>query len=171
GRGAVGGRGMEELVKEGAAGAAAADAAIRRLDRTIAATQLGITLASIGIGFVGEPALAHLIAPLFAALPGGWGEAVTHTAAVAAAFLLITFLHVVFGELIPKTLALQTPDTFSLWLARPLLVFTKLTRPLIRLINGVGNFIIRRMGYDPRSEGMIHSVEELALLVEDTEEA
>jgi CBS domain containing-hemolysin-like protein len=162
---------IEELVKEGVAGAAAADAAIRRLDRTIAATQLGITLASIGIGFVGEPALAHLLAPLFAALPGGWGEAVTHTAAVAVAFLLITFLHVIFGELIPKTLALQTPDTFSLWLARPLLVFTKLTRPLIRVINGAGNFIIRRMGYDPRSEGMIHSVEELALLVEDTEEA
>src|SRR5207249_10403223 len=63
---------IEELVKEGAAGAAAADAAIRRLDRSIAATQLGITLTSIGIGFVGEPALAHLLFPLFAALPGGW---------------------------------------------------------------------------------------------------
>jgi CBS domain containing-hemolysin-like protein len=162
---------IEELLKEGVSGAAAADAAIQRLDRTIAATQLGITLASIGIGFVGEPALAHLFTPLFACLPGGWSDTVTHTAAVATAFLLVTFLHVVFGELIPKTLALQTPDTLSLWLARPLLIFTKLTRPLIVVINSTGNLIIRLIGYKPRSEGMIHSIEELALLVEDTEEA
>jgi CBS domain containing-hemolysin-like protein len=162
---------IEELVKEGAAGATAAEAAIHRLDRSIAATQLGITLASIGIGFVGEPALAHLFAPLFASLPGGWSDAVTHSAAVVTAFLLITFLHVVFGELLPKTLALQTPDRFALWLAGPLLVFTRLTRPLIRLINGTANLFIRLMGYKPRPEGMIHSVEELALLVEDTEEA
>jgi CBS domain containing-hemolysin-like protein len=162
---------IEELLKEGVSGAAAADSAIRRLDRTIAATQLGITLASIGIGFVGEPALAHLFAPLFAELPGGWSDAVTHTAAVAAAFMLITYLHVVFGELLPKTLAIQTPDRFALWLAGPLIVFTKLTRPLILVINGTGNLVIRLFGYKPRGEGMIHSVEELALLVEDTEEA
>jgi putative hemolysin len=162
---------IEELVKEGVAGAAAAESAIRRLDRTIAATQLGITLASIGIGFVGEPALAHLFTPLFEALPGGWAPAATHTAAIAVAFLLVTYLHVVFGELLPKTLALQTPDTLALWLAGPLLVFTKLTRPLILLINGSGNLLIRLFGYKPTSEGMIHSVEELALLVEDTEEA
>ena len=162
---------IEELVKEGVSGAASAEAAIHRLDRSIAATQLGITLASIGIGFVGEPALAHLFAPLFAALPGGWSVAVTRTASVATAFLLVTFLHVVFGELVPKTLALQTPDTFALWLSRPLIIFTKVTRPLILIINGSGNVLIRLLGYKPQGEGMIHSVEELALLVEDTEEA
>jgi putative hemolysin len=162
---------IEELVKEGVAGAASADYAIRHLDRSIAATQLGITLASIGIGFVGEPALAHLFTPLFEALPGDWGPVATHTAAIAVAFLLVTYLHVVFGELLPKTLAMQTPDTFALWLSGPLIIFAKLTRPLIRLINGSGNLIIRLIGYKPTSEGMIHSVEELALLVEDTEEA
>jgi CBS domain containing-hemolysin-like protein len=162
---------VEEMVKDGVAGAAAVDSALQRLDRSIAATQLGITLASIGIGFVGEPALAHLFAPLFESLPGGWSETATHTAAVVVAFLLITFMHVVFGELIPKTLAIQTPDQFALWLSRPLIIFTKLTRPLILLINSTGNLIIRWIGYKPTPEGMIHSIEELALLVEDTEEA
>ncbi len=162
---------VEEMLKEGVAGAASVNSALTRLDRTIAATQLGITLASIGIGFVGEPALAHLFTPLFESLPGGWSTAATHSAAVFVAFFLITFMHVVFGELLPKTLALQTPDRFAVWLARPLLVFTKLTRPLILLINGTGNLIIRLIGYKPTPEGMIHSVEELALLVEDTEEA
>ena len=80
-------------------------------------------------------------------------------------------MHVVFGELIPKTLALQSPDTIALWVAKPLVVFTKLTRPLILVMNGTGNLIIRLIGYKPTNEGMIHSVEELALLVEDTEEA
>jgi CBS domain containing-hemolysin-like protein len=104
-------------------------------------------------------------------LPGGWSAGFTHTAAVVTAFLLVTYLHVVFGELLPKTLALQTPDRLALWLSGPLLVFTKLTRPLILIINGSGNFIIRLLGYKPQGEVMIHSVEELALLVEDTEEA
>jgi CBS domain containing-hemolysin-like protein len=162
---------VEQMVKEGVAGANAVDSALRHLDRSIAATQLGITLASIGIGFVGEPALAHLFAPFFEILPGAWSVAAAHTAAVITAFFLITFMHVVFGELLPKTLALQTPERFAVWLARPLLVFTRLTRPLILLINGAGNLIIRWVGYKPTQEGMIHSVEELALLVEDTEEA
>ena len=78
------------------------------------AAQLGITLASIGLGFVGEPALAQLIRPVFTALPENWQGWVTHSAATVLAFALITFLHVVFGELIPKTLALQVPDRIAL---------------------------------------------------------
>ena len=83
---------------------------MRNLSRSIAATQLGITLASIGLGFVGEPALAEVLDPPFRLLFGPWHGAATHTVATVLAFLLITFLHVVFGELIPKTLALQNAD-------------------------------------------------------------
>src|SRR5205807_5361895 len=81
-------------------------------------------------------------------------------------------LHVVFGELLPKNLALQLTDRTAIWLAAPLLVFTRLTRPLTLLISGTANGIIRLLGYEPaRGEEMVHSVEELALLIEDTEEA
>ncbi len=163
---------VEELVKQGVTGARAVEAAVQNLGRSIAATQLGITLASIGLGFVGEPALARLLAPLFAALPHAWFLVAQHSLATLLAFFLITFLHVVFGELVPKTLALQTSDRLALWVARPLLVFAGVARPLILLINGTGNFILRRFGLEPPTgEGLVHSVQELLLLIEDTEEA
>jgi CBS domain containing-hemolysin-like protein len=163
---------IEELRDKGVAGARSVLAAMTHLDRSIAATQLGITLASIGLGFVGEPALAQLLDPLFANLPAGWHGVTTHSLATVIAFLLITFLHVVFGELIPKTMAFQVPDRAALWLARPLLLFGQLARPLIALINGTGNALLRLAGFKPAGgEAMVHSVEELLLLLEDTEEA
>jgi putative hemolysin len=163
---------VEEMVAQHVAGARAVESNIERLDRSIAATQLGITLASIALGFVSEPALAHLIAPLFSDITDGWGTTATHTVAVGIAFCLITFMHVVFGELVPKNLALQSPDKMALWLARPLQVFVKLTRPAILLINGTGSLVLRLAGYHTSpGKTMVHSVEELALLIEDTEEA
>ena len=116
---------------------------MRHLSRSIAGTQLGVTLSSIGLGFVGEPALAKFLDPSFRLLFGPWHGAATHTVATALAFLLITFLHVVFGELIPKVLALQDPGCASLWLARPLVGFVRVARPLLQLMNGVSNFILR----------------------------
>jgi len=163
---------VEELVHRNVRGAKAVEAAIQHLDRSIAATQLGITLASIALGWTGEPALARLLQPVFEFLPGSWSTVAAHSAATATAFLLITFMHVVFGELIPKTLALQTPAKTALWISRPLLVFARLTRPLIVLMNGTGNALVRWWGFKPaRIEEMVHSVDELLLLIEDTEEA
>jgi CBS domain containing-hemolysin-like protein len=163
---------VEELVRRGVNGAKAVENAISNLDRSIAATQLGITLASIALGFVGEPVLERLLRPLFHFLPESLRGVVAHSGAWASAFFLITFMHVVFGELIPKTLALQTPDRTALWVAAPLVIFAKLTRPLIVVMNGTGNAIIRWAGFHPASgEEMVHSVEELALLIQDTEEA
>jgi CBS domain containing-hemolysin-like protein len=163
---------IEELRDKGVAGARSVLRALEQLDKSIATTQLGITLASIGLGFVGEPALADLIYPLFARLPDGWQGVTTHSVATVIAFLLITFLHVVFGELIPKTMSIQVPDRAALWLARPLLLFSRLARPLIFLINGTGNALLRLLGYKPAGgEAMVHTVEELMLLLEDTEEA
>ncbi len=163
---------IEELVRRGVKAARSVESAMTRLDRSIAATQLGITLASIGLGFVGEPALASVIEPLFNYLPDGWRGAATHSASTLLAFLLITFLHVVFGELIPKSLALETSDRTALWLSGPLNLFSRLSRPLIVLMNGTASFILRRLGFHAASgEEMVHSVEELLLLIEDTEEA
>ena len=163
---------VEELVAQGVQGAKAVDSAVRNLGRSIAATQLGVTLSSIGIGFIGEPALAGVIDPSFRLVFGVWHGVATHTVAAALAFLFITFLHVVFGELIPKAMALQNADHASLWLARPLVAFVQITRPLLHLMNGVGNFILRRLGFRPvDGEEAAHSIEELILLIEDTEEA
>jgi putative hemolysin len=163
---------VEELVKQGVKAARAVEAAVAHLNRSIAATQLGITLASIALGFVGEPALEHLLRPALQVLPEAWSEAAVRSGAAVLAFLLVTFLHVVFGELIPKTLSLQSPDRTALWVARPLLVFARLTRPLTLLMTGTANVILRLIGSGPAAgEGVVHSVEELLLLIEDTEEA
>jgi putative hemolysin len=163
---------IEELAARGVKGARSVQSAMRRLDRSIASTQLGITLASIGLGFVGEPALAEVLKPLATFLPPDWRGVATDSVATVLAFLLITFMHVVFGELIPKSLALETADRTALWLTGPLNVFARLTRPLIVLMNGTAGFILRRLGLQAVSgDEMVHSVEELLLLIEDTEEA
>jgi CBS domain containing-hemolysin-like protein len=163
---------IEEMVAHGAKGAKAAEIAINRLDRSIAATQLGITLASIGLGWVGEPALARLLEPYFQFLRQAWSGVAIHTSATAIAFLLITFMHVVFGELIPKNIALQAPDRAALWLGTPLVIFSRLTRPFTLIMSGTANAILRLCGYKPaRGEELVHTVEELVLLIEDTEEA
>jgi CBS domain containing-hemolysin-like protein len=159
---------VEELVHRGVRGAAAVEGAVANISRTIAATQLGITLASLGLGFVCEPALADLIAPLF----GHLSPVAIHSLAGSLAFVLITFLHVVFGELIPKTLALQTPDRTALWVARPLNWFAWFTRPMTHVMSATANALVRRLGFkSPKGEGLVHTVEELLLVIEDTEEA
>jgi putative hemolysin len=163
---------VEELVNRGVRGSRALADATENLDRSIAATQLGITVASIALGYFGEPALAVLIEPLFRAVPVAWHDVALHSVATAIAFTLITFMHVVFGELIPKSVALQAPEQTSLWVAKPLNVFAKLTKPVVVAMNGTGNWILRKCGFRAASaEESVHSIEELRLLIEDTEEA
>ena len=163
---------VEEMIRDGHSRARTLLDAINRLDRSIAATQLGITLASIGLGWIGEPALARLVEPLFTFVHETWRAVAVHSTAAGVAFVLITFMHITFGELIPKNIAFQTPDYTALWLAAPLVVFAKLTRPFTLIMSGTANAILRLCGFQPsRGEEMVHSVEELALLIEDTEEA
>jgi CBS domain containing-hemolysin-like protein len=163
---------VEELMNNGVRGARAVHGAISSLDRYIAATQLGITLTSLGLGWLGEPAIADLLRPLFQKVPLLDNRIAVHSAATGTAFLLITFLHVVFGEFVPKSLALDSPDRFALWVAQPLIVFEKLSQPLIILIRGTGNAILRWLSVTPmHGEQALHTVEELLLLIEDTEEA
>jgi CBS domain containing-hemolysin-like protein len=159
---------IEELVRHGVPGAHTVERVVAKLDRAIAATQLGVTLASIALGWVAEPALARVIALAFV----GWNETAVHSVAGAIAFGSVTFLHVVLGELVPKSIALHSPDRTALWVARPFYTFVKLTRPLVILVNVSGNLVLRLLGYPPASgRAMVHSVDELALLIEDTQEA
>jgi putative hemolysin len=163
---------VEELVNNRRGGASAVMHAIDHLDDAIAATQLGITLASLALGWVGEPAIASLIEPLFGFLPATGAWAAAHTLATIIAFALITFLHVVLGELAPKAVALQQPDAVSLWVAQPLLWFSTVMRPFIVVMNTLGNGVVRLLGFQPISgSDMVHSVEELALIIEETRRA
>jgi CBS domain containing-hemolysin-like protein len=163
---------VEELVDQKRFGAEAVREAVEKLDDAIASTQLGITIASLALGWLGEPALAHLIEPVLEALHVPWSAAVAHGIAVAIAFFLITYFHVVLGELAPKAIALQRPENVALWTAGPLLTFGRIFRPFIRLVGGTGRWIVRQLRLPPISdEATVHSVEELQMLVEETEEA
>ena len=159
---------VAELVQRGVSGAASVQYVIEHLDRSIAATQLGITLSSIGLGFVAERALAYVLFDLF---PTELDDVTRHSIASGIAFSFITYLHVVFGELIPKSLALMTPERVAIWVSPSLIVFMYVTRPVIVVMNGTGNWILRRLGVRERPEALVHSVEELAILIENTEEA
>ncbi len=126
--------------------------ATEHLDAALSATQLGITLASLGLGWVGEPFLAHRLEPLLAR----WGitDPVTVSSiAFAMAFAVITFLHIIFGELAPKSLAIQRAKAVSLWVAAPLLVFYYIFYPFIRSLNGLANLFLRWAGLGPATEG------------------
>jgi CBS domain containing-hemolysin-like protein len=156
---------------EGRRGAGAAARALGRLDDAIAATQLGITLASIGLGFLGEPVLARLLEPALAAFGSASGSA-AHGAAIALSFAFVTFVHVVAGELAPKAIALDRPGPVALWCAAPLLWFSRLTRPALWLMNGCGNALVRMLGVKPAGEaGRVHSAEELRLLVSEASDS
>jgi magnesium and cobalt exporter, CNNM family len=163
---------VEELVQRGRFGAKAVNEALERLNDAIAACQLGITFASLALGWIGEPALAHLLEPVFSAVPTPWGTALSHALAVGVAYLLLTYLHVVLGEQAPKALALQRSEDVALLVAVPLLAFGRLFRPFIRFIGGSSNFAVRLLRLPPQpTEQLVHSVGELQQLVQETQEA
>ena len=157
---------IRELSSQGHRAAAWAERAVANPDRFIAATQLGITLASLGLGWVGEPALSNLLLPVVSLFPGVNQAELSHTLSAALAFALITFLHVVVGELAPKSIALQDPERTALLVARPTVWTSWVFYPFIIVLNGAGNALLRAFGIRP-AEGhrLVHSVEELKMLV------
>lgn len=158
---------VAELVAAGRMNAKALQRAVNNLDANLAATQLGITISSLALGWIGEPVLAQLIEPFLRGVPHSVARAESHGIAVAIAFTIITALHIVLGELAPKSVALQRSERAALWVVRPLGVFLLLFRPAIVVLNGLGNFVIRRVGLRPESEEKaLHSPEELKLLVQ-----
>ncbi|KQO91490.1 hemolysin [Methylobacterium sp. Leaf90] len=163
---------VAELVSERRANATALQRATDRLDAYLAATQFGITLSSLALGWVGEPALAHLIEPALAWLPMSLGTALAHTVAVVVAFAIITSLHIVLGELAPKSLALQRSERTALAVVRPLGLFLLVFRPAILFLNALGNGVLRLFGLQPgHGEGSLHSTAELNLLIQASQEA
>jgi CBS domain containing-hemolysin-like protein len=142
---------------------------IDSLNAYISATQLGITMASLALGWIGEPVFAHL---LEAPLKGRVSDAVLDTIAFALAFTLITFLHIVLGELAPKTLALERTEKIALAVARPLHLFYKLFRWPIRLLDWAGTRTVRLFGLHPSGEhASIYSEEEIRQLINSSRES
>lgn len=163
---------LEALEAEGNPQAKNARKAVNQLDAYLSATQLGITLSSLGLGWVGEPYLAQMLHPFFVHL-GVESEAVIRTASFAIAFLTITFLHIVLGELAPKSLAIRKSVATTLWVARPLGWFYTLFRPAIWFLNGTANWLLMHFfKIQPASEYEIaHSEEELRVILAESAEA
>ena len=158
---------IKQLANEGNFNAKLALDAIKNIDRYIAAVQLGITIASLGIGWVGESTLAKLLLPIFHFLPLKAEIIAAHSLAVTISFALITILHVVIGELMPKSIALQFPVGTTLWVAKPMYVVTRLFAPMIFLLNGLGNSLLRLLKIEPApAHQAVYSTEELNMLID-----
>ncbi|MBP2002577.1 CBS domain containing-hemolysin-like protein [Paenibacillus shirakamiensis] len=157
---------LTQLVSEGNRRAGFALKVNQRLDAYLSATQLGITLASLGLGWVGEPAISELlIEPLMHKMGVTDGTLIT-TVSVAVGFAVITFLHIVLGELAPKSLAIQKTESTTLWLSAPLMYFYKIFLPVIWLLNSAANGILKLVGIEPANEAeAAHSEEEIRILM------
>jgi len=162
---------LAELEAKGSKAATIGRHLTRELDAYLSATQLGITLASLALGWIGEPAFAHLIEPALRQY-GTFAPALAHSISVSVAFVIISILHIVFGELVPKSLAIQKPIATTLWVAHLLRFFYIVMYPAIWLLNGTARFILRSIGVSPASEhDLAHSAEELKMILSDSERA
>lgn len=149
---------IAELVRKGNKKAKQIQNAQKHLDTYISATQLGITLASLALGWVGEPYLAHVLER--------FGPFVSHSVAIAIAFSIITILHIVLGELAPKSIALLQPEKTSMYIITPLLVFSAVFKPVIYLLNAAGFLLLRMLGFkNTGNPYATHSVEEIKMLL------
>ncbi|HEV2912143.1 MAG TPA: hemolysin family protein [Pyrinomonadaceae bacterium] len=165
-----------KLEARAAAGSRAAKAALRLLDSPtifISATQLGITLASLALGWIGEPTIAALLMPLAARIATeGWAGYIAHGAAIVIAFSAITFLHIVLGELMPKMMALERAETLALLAARPLELFAKVFRAPIWIFNKTGTFLGRLLGLKSSLEHTaVYTETELRQLVDISQQS
>lgn len=158
---------IDQMASEGDRSALIVQRALQQLDRYISGTQLGITLASLALGWIGEPAVAVLVDRVLHLVGIEPSPGALHTGAgIAVAFLVITFLHIVLGELAPKSIALAKPEELSRLVVRPLMLFSRVMSPFINMLNGTANALLRVLGVQPTSEsGHVHSAEELRLLV------
>lgn len=145
-----------------------AERIIKNLDAYLSATQLGITLASLALGWVGESALHHIIESLFQYFDFSIGSSTVTTVSLVLSFLLITIMHIVFGELVPKSIAIRKSEETTLFISAPLRLFYKIFSPFIWMMNALSNTFLRIIKINPVSEHDIHSTEELQLLVKQS---
>lgn len=158
---------IDQLVAEGNKQAIAARTVVTNLDEYLSACQLGITITALGLGWLGEPTVEHLLHPLFVQLQ--LSESVSSILSFIIAFVLITFLHVVIGELAPKTLAIQKAEAVTLRFAKPIMFFYKIMYPFIKTLNGSARLLTGLFGLKPASEHeLAHSEEELRLILSES---
>ena len=163
---------LDTLIEQGDTRAKVAKHITDHLEAYISATQLGITLASLGLGWLGEPFLAHMIEPAFS-LMGIHSAVIITTISFVIAFSLITFLHIVLGELAPKSLAIRKPVELALWLSPPLGLFYIFFKPIIRFLNTSANFLLRYvLRVEPVDESeQAHTNEELRVILTESRDA
>ena len=159
---------LDVLIAEGNRRASYAKELVNRLDVALSVTQLGITIVSLGLGWLGEPVVASLLHPAFSWL--GVPESAVATVSFAVAFFLITSLHIVGGELIPKNVAIRKVESVALSVALPLLVFQRVMYPFVWLLNHVANWAEERMGFSvvTKGEDVAHTEEEIRVLMEES---
>ena len=158
---------LETMAKRGVQRAATVIRAGQQLPLMLAAAQLGITISSLGLGSLGEPAVAAQLERLTD--PLGVPDAVTHTVAFIIALGIVTVAHILLGEMVPKNIAIAGPERTALWMVPPLVAFMRLTRPVIALFSRVARLVLRLFGVQPRDElGSAYSREELANLIADS---
>jgi CBS domain containing-hemolysin-like protein len=158
---------IDQLISEGNKNAVVAKKIISNLDEYLSACQLGITITALGLGWLGEPTVEHLLHPVFEKM--NFSPYVSNILSFGIAFAAITFLHVVIGELAPKTVAIQKAEAITLLTARPLILFYKIMYPFIWALNGSARGIIRLFGLKPASEHeLAHSEEELRLILSES---
>ncbi|MEH7111115.1 hemolysin family protein [Neobacillus niacini] len=158
---------IDQLVAEGRRNAAAAKRVVSQLDEYLSACQLGITVTALGLGWLGEPTVERLFQPLFAVLPISAG--VSHFISLVFAFAFVTFIHVVVGELAPKSVAIQKSEQVTLLFARPIMLFYKLMYPVIWSLNHSARRLVGLFGIKPASEHELsHSEEELRILLSES---
>jgi len=158
---------LETLIQEGNKRAVYAKKLTDELDEALSVTQLGITLASLGLGWVGEPFVAELILPLIHQL--GFGDTLGHTISFVLAFSLITSLHIILGELTPKSMAISNTEKILLSIALPMLIFWKIMYPFVIMLNITATFVARHLGIEVAGEGEVaHNPEEIRLLMEES---
>jgi CBS domain containing-hemolysin-like protein len=155
---------ITQLEQEGSARAGVVHGVLRDLDSYLSVCQVGITMASLGLGWVGEPAVAHFIEPVLGAL-GITSERVITVVSVVLGFGVITYAHLVFGEQAPKYFSIQKAEGVSLWISRPLNLFRLMFRPVVWLVNASTNFVLRPWGVRLGEEMEAHSEEELRIMI------
>lgn len=157
---------LELKVKSGSRVAILSKHIVNHLDGYLAATQLGITLASLGLGWIGEPVVSKMIIGVMRFFGVEIDDELAHQIALPVAFAIITVLHIVFGELAPKTIAIQRSESTTLFIAYPLQFFYLLFRPFIWILNGIANFLLKILGFSPTHGAEVHSSDELKYLVQ-----
>src|SRR5438270_8493984 len=154
---------IETLIQQRRIGARTVQKLHRNLDEVLLANQFGVTIASLGLGWVGEVQFAAMLMPVFARMPHAAYYA--HGIAATIAFVVITYMHVILGEVVPKSLALQRAERVALAVAGPMEVFLTLSHPLLAVMKRSSKLVLRAFGSKEGREGSMHSVEELKLVV------